>query len=332
MSEFWTALLAQHPAPSALDDTQVKLSPITNRTVLSVQGLDSAKFMQGQFTCNLNEVSEKAFRHGACCNAKGRMVANFTLAKTQNEHNYLLALDASLADTLQAHLKKYMVFFKSTLDPSNYIIAGISGANADNLITQEFGGCPTDDYGQYTFEQGLVTKLPFSAGYEIWLHPDHAESTVNSLISKTQLTSQQSWPLNLIKHGLPQLTHEQMEEQIPQMVNLGLLEGISFNKGCYTGQEIVARMQYLGKMKRHMYRVRIDGVLAKSGDSLFTADAKAAGSLINTATESDYTEALAVIEDKHLEAPLFADSDLSTAVELLSLPYDPLNDPNSSGS
>ena len=211
-------------------------------------------------------------------------------------------------------------------------MAGISGADAENLITQEFGGCPADDYGQYTFEQGLITKLPFSAGYELWLHPDHAESAVNNLLPNAQLANQQSWPLNLINHGLPQLTHEQMEEQIPQMVNLGLLEGISFNKGCYTGQEIVARMQYLGKMKRHMYRVSVHGALTKSGDSLFTADNKTAGSVINTAIEGDRTISLAVIEDKYLEAPLFANSDLSTAVELLSLPYDPLNDPNSSGS
>jgi folate-binding protein YgfZ len=332
MSDYWTATLAQTPESKAAEETLCTLYPITNRSVLLAHGVDTAKFMQGQFTCNLSEISETAFRHGACCNAKGRMVANFTLAKSNQDNAYLLALDSSMSEALQAHLKKYMVFFKSKLEATDYVMTGIKGEQACSLLTDMFGGCPNQDYGQYTFDGGLITQLPFNGGFEIWLTPEKAQKALPILMANTTLASVQSWPKNLIQTGLPQLTHANIEVHIPQMLNLALLQGISFNKGCYTGQEIIARMQYLGKMKRHMYLVSIQGFNTVSGCSLYTANAKSpVGTVINAVVNNDpdnvHTLALAVIEDKHLGAALFADSALGTAVELLSLPYDPQCDP-----
>jgi folate-binding protein YgfZ len=332
MSDFWTATLAQAPESKAVEDTLCTLYPVTNRSVLLAHGVDAAKFMQGQFTCNLGEISETQFRHGACCNAKGRMVANFTLAKPEQDNAYLLALDSSVSDALQAHLKKYMVFFKSKLETTDYVVTGIKGEQASRLLTEVFGDCPAQDYQQHTFEGGLITQLPFNAGFEIWLTHEKAQTALPTLMQSATLADTNSWPKNLIQSGLPQLTHVDIEAHIPQMLNLGLLEGISFSKGCYTGQEIVARMQYLGKMKRHMYLVSIQSSNIVSGDSLYTANAKSAvgsviNAVVNTEANSNQSLALAVIEDKHINAALFSDSDLGTSVELLSLPYDPQYDP-----
>ncbi|MFT7109279.1 MAG: folate-binding protein YgfZ [Psychrobacter glaciei] len=334
MSEFWNRVIAKTPltaqttveqlivlAIKQTDPNPCVLAPIDNRTVLSITGPDSAKFMQGQFTCNLQEITDTQFRLGACCNAKGRMIANFTIGK--HSDGFLMAIDKSLAEQLQAHLKKYKVFFKTEFQASNYVMAGIKGANASALLTNILGGCPTEDFGQYSFKQGIVTQLPYNAGYEVWLMPDSAEQIIEQLLSKALFADSQYWPLNLISNGLGQLTLENTEAHIPQMLNLALIGGISFNKGCYTGQEIVARMQYLGKSKRNMYLITVEGETPVGGE-IFTADSKSAvGVIINAVTLGLTTTALAVIENKHIETPLFIPSNLGNSVELLSLPYNP---------
>lgn len=332
MSDFWTDI-GGLATESQVNTVACELFPITNRRVLSVQGVDSAKFMQGQFTCDINEITTSQYRHGACCNAKGRMVANFTLVKQGDD--YLLALDTDAANALQAHLKKYMVFFKSDLNPTDYVMAGLKGPHAKDVLTKVFGGAPNEkhDYAQFSFEGGIVTQLPFQAGYEIWLSPEHANECIQTLLAHCSLSGSEQWLGNLIQHGLPLLTQASVETQIPQMINLAQIGGISFSKGCYTGQEIVARMQYLGKLKRHLYQISIQSGSIDSEDSLYTPDSKSpVGTIINAVKQGEASLALAVIEDKHLQNPLFADSDLGTAVELLSLPYNPQEDPQNTGS
>jgi folate-binding protein YgfZ len=330
MSDFWNPIIANTPITAAVDDNETApctLAPIVNRTVLSISGPDSAKFMQGQFTCNVQEIDQIRFRHGACCNAKGRMVANFTLSK----HNdaYLMAIDESLADVLTAHLKKYKVFFKTDIQSTDYVMVGLKGPNASTVLTQVLGGCPTEDIGQYSFDQGLITHLPFGAGYECWLSAETAQASIDTLLEHSQFADSQYWPLNLISHGLVQLTHQNSETYIPQMINLGETGGISFNKGCYTGQEIVARMQYLGKVKRTTYLISVASE-AHITDELFTSDSKSAiGVIISSSIFDGTTTALAVIENKYAETPLFFASNQGIPIELLSLPYsakyDPLN-------
>lgn len=327
MSEFWATLLTKHSATSIADiESQLNVdcvfAPIQNQTVLLISGADSSKFMQGQFTCNLNDITDTRFSHGACCNAKGRMVANFSLAKQGDD--YLLAIDESLAETLQTHLKKYMVFFKSTMSQSDYVLAGVTGSSAQKVLNTLFGACPTQDYEQVSIEGGLIIKRPFNAGYELWLTADHAPQYIDALLTKTTLAHSDYWPLNLIRHGLAQLSIENTEAHIPQMLNLGMVEGISFNKGCYTGQEIVARMQYLGKLKRHLYLIQVNGQNIQAGDELRCENANSAiGTIINTINHANSCLALAIIEDKHLKTPIFVGSELGSSVELLSLPYDP---------
>lgn len=328
MSDFWPDYLSQDISSAQQTKAQYSVSPIINRQVLAVKGPDSAKFMQGQFTCNVATLNEESFTHGACCNAKGRMVANFTLVK-QND-DFLLALDSSLADALQDHLKKYRVFFKCTFELSKYVMLGVKGPDAQKYLTEIFGGCPTDAFNQYAFEGGVIIQLPFEAGYELWISPEQASIKIPELVHNGSLNDAHAWPLNLIEHGLPQLTLANLEKHIPQMINLGVTGGVSFNKGCYTGQEIVARMQYLGKMKRHMYLLSIGNHDVVAGDDVYVENGTSpVGTIINSHNNG---KALAVIEDKHLQSPLFIGSNLSIAAKLLSLPYDPKYAEENAGS
>ena len=322
MSDFWS----QYPIPpEPQGDTH--MFAMDNKQVIKVTGPDSSKFMQGQFSCNLTEISPQQFRRGACCNAKGRMISSFNLYQAGDD--YLLALDSSLADIHLAHLKKYMVFFKCQMALADYVAAGLKGPQAAALIEQHFGSAPTDDFGQLTLEHGVIIKLPFDAGFELYMKAEQADALLAPLLSEYPLSSNSLWIANLIEAGLSHIDENQSENLIPQMINLGQTGGISFNKGCYTGQEIVARMQYLGKLKRHGYALTIQNdVQLTSGQNLFTADKKSpVGSVVNVAKTIDTQYAFVVLEDQFLEATLLVEN--SNAEEkqpleskLLPLPYE----------
>jgi len=303
------------------------LYPIDDQSVLSISGPDSHKFMQGQFTCHLNDVSPNQYRPGACCNAKGRMVTSFNLLQIEEGH-YLISMHASLTETTQNHLKKYMVFFKTQMQASEYVLAGLTGPNAGELLTAVFEQSPQAPFEQVHAKQSLVVKLPHEAGFMLYLHPDTAKDVLSEIAKSAELGTNERWNEGLIRHGLGYITQATSEAFIPQMLNLNQQGGISFNKGCYTGQEIVARMQYLGKLKRHMYRVAFDGTQnVNSGDDLFVSDKSSpAGQVVFATNLQQQAQALVVIEDKILSH--IANGELKIGPnrvqvkELLSLPYD----------
>lgn len=328
MSDFWSQFTKQAPSPTG--DQGDMLYAIGHKQVLSITGPDASKFMQGQFTCNLNEINTEQYRRGAVCNAKGRMVASFDLA--QYGDDFLMSTDTSLSPIALAHLKKYMVFFKCKMIEENYILAGLKGPNAQRLIEKHFAAdnnSMTDDFAQLTLEHGIIIKLPFDAGYEIWLQAEHAQDTLNTLTSECLLTgntpsTQQAWQANLIQAGLAQLDSNLNEALIPQMINLAQTGGVSFSKGCYTGQEIVARMQYLGKLKRHSYILKVDAQTPlTTGLDVYTPDHKSPiGSIVNVASLDDAQYVFAVLEDKYKDAPLcFGEGTEVTAATHMPLPY-----------
>lgn len=320
MSDFWSQFVPQSSATQA--DT--RLYPIMDQAILTVEGPDSAKFMQGQFTCNLNEVSPASFRRGACCSPKGRMITSFSLAQS-DENTYQIAMDATVIDGTQAHLKKYMVFFKTSMQQHQWIQAGLKGPQAQAILGRYFDHVPIEDFGQEVIQQGLILKLPFDAGYELWLKPEFAEPTLTALNTECPLMTENGWQQNRIVHGLGYVTANSQGELIPQMMNLAQTGGVSFNKGCYTGQEIVARMQYLGKLKRHMYRFSIQCESPIQGFAPIYTSGKESpiGHVLNSAQIAPgHHDALIVLEDKHLSDTHSLSLGQSSALKLLDLPYE----------
>ncbi len=332
MSDFWNQFAASSSAQQgAADSSTLVLYPITGRDLISVTGPDSAKFMQGQFTCNLNDITPQQFRRGACCTPKGRMVTSFTLISLDNSpqsSHYLMAMNQGLGEITLTHLNKYRVFFKTQLAPSDWVMMGLNGAAAEQRIIELFNAAPEHDYQQVTSELGAAIKLPFNAGYELWLNPESATATVNTLLSHdavpAQLGNDGDWQANLIQAGLAHVTPQTTDELIPQMLNFSETGGISFKKGCYTGQEIVARMQYLGKLKRHMYRIAFAAQKAPNSNAELHSPDKtsAVGHLVNVAAYRDNQwQALAVIEDQYAQDITTLSLDGCTDLKLLDLPY-----------
>jgi len=324
MASIWSQLTQASTEKQAHDCV---LYPIEDQQALAISGPDSSKFMQGQFTCHLNEITPQSFRNGACCNAKGRMVASFQLMQ-QTENAYLLTMHESLSETLQSHLKKYMVFFKTQMQPANYVGAGITGADAKNLLESVFPNVPEQPFAQVVHEGHILIQLPHGAGYQLWLAQEQALDILNKLNSKCTLSNNDLWNQNLIRHGLGFVSAKISEQLIPQMMNLSQCGGVSFSKGCYTGQEIVARMQYLGKLKRHMYRIALDSQhKVSAGDDVFAKEhASPVGVVVNATLIDNQQQALIVLEDKALtalaEGAIFVGPEQVIAKELLSLPYD----------
>ncbi len=328
MAAIWSELA---PLTAQSPSFDCAVYPIEDQQVLSIVGPDSKKFMQGQFTCNLNDISTTQFRLGACCNAKGRMVSSFSLLQ-QADGQYLLGLDASLSATTLNHLKKYMVFFKAQMQVADSVMAGIQGADASIMLASLFTQVPINDFDQTNENGHVLVKLPHGAGYQFWLDPSQAKDTLAQIISKCTLSTNNLWNENLIRHGIGHVSASTSEAFIPQMINFSQNGGVSFSKGCYTGQEIVARMQYLGKLKRHMYRLGFDSTSTiNAGDDVFvTGQNNPVGVVVNSVNTGGQQQALVVLEDKALpklaDGAIIVGTNQAIAKELLSLPYDVVNE------
>lgn len=240
-------------------------------SALKVSGPDAEKFLQGQLTCNMNDLNPEVVLYGACCSAKGRTVANFNISF--DGENYWLVLPTESALVLEKHLQKYKVFFKATLDSceQSHLIFG-------QWVDGEIGKVSRENDKQYL-------QISEQRRLVICENIDKKEDSESSNSELSNLVPTLNWRLADIDDGLYYITAEQTEVWIPQHLNLHQIGGISFNKGCYTGQEIIARLQYLGKAKKALYHYRAinDETALKQhidSQSLFNADGKNLGQII----------------------------------------------------
>lgn len=297
-------------------------SILDDEGILAVRGPEAAKFLQGQLTCNLNYLNESRSSLGARCNAKGRMLSSFRIAP--HADGYMLAMDRELVLRQLDELKKYAVFSKCSLadESANWIILGLYQAE-DALAGMGFVTACEDNSLQQ--RDGVLALRLDSQRWQLWLPQEHREQALARLSGLEQATAER-WRLVQIQAGEGQVTAATSELFIPQMLNLQSLGGVSFKKGCYTGQEIVARMQYLGKLKRRMYRFQVAGnTLPAAGTELFSSQVSSSiGNVVLAAPGEQGMELLAVAQNDCVEA---ADVRLSATdgavLQVLDLPYQP---------
>jgi tRNA-modifying protein YgfZ len=239
--------------------------PLTHLAVLSVTGKDAGKLLQGQITCNVNDISETKSSIAAICNPKGRAIATFFLVKKADA--FLLVLPVELVETIKKRLQ--MVVLRSDVKIAD---------SSDELFL--IGLCetekPTQPFVKETQQDLISVNLPSSTKRKLLIIG--AENVINFWADKVnhqgfRVTSSTEWRYLDIVSGIPWLTSATSEEFIPQMLNLDKLGGISFNKGCYTGQEIVARTHYLGKAKREMLLAECQtSILPETNSSILNRD------------------------------------------------------------
>lgn len=274
---------------------------LTHEGVLAVQGADSAKFLQGQLTCNLNYLSAQRSSLGARCTPKGRMLASFHILPQGD--GYLLALDKPLVEPLLADLKKYAVFFRGTrLEDQSGQWRRFGLLNPGQLPAD--AGLVIPEQPHEVLMQGSLVAVRLDAGRaELWVPAEQAEAVQEKLAGLLVQAPLQDWLLAQIRAGIGQVFERTRESFVPQMINLQAVGGVSFKKGCYTGQEIVARMQYLGRLKRHLYRLSgPQQALPQPGDPLYLpGQASAVGEVVLAAASEQGLELLAVVQDDALE-------------------------------
>lgn len=309
MTPDWTAFLTERgatldergisfPAAGAAN-TDAILVPLTHLSLIRSAGEDSAPFLHNLFSNDVKKLVPGTAQWNSFNSPKGRMLASFLLWGTPTDH--WLAVSSDLREALQKKLSMYVLRSKVKLDhPADVELLGLAGARAATLLEAAGAQCPDADMRQAAFDGGTLIRI--NAGTFILALPQSAAGRgFDALIAAgAQAAGTAAWQLAMIRAGVPLITSATQEEFVAQMLNYELIGGVSFNKGCYPGQEIVARTQYLGKLKKRMYRVGIDGAEAPApGADLYTPEfgEQSAGKLVNVAPSPDGGfEALAVMQ------------------------------------
>lgn len=254
---------------------------LTHFGFLLFTGRDAEKFLQGYTTCDLAALSEHQVMRGAVCNIQGRMVSNFLAARTSD--GLLLRLNRDLVSKTATFLSKYIVFSKAEMHD-------ISAEMTCYGVTGDYPAAVDLPYPQKLFEithsdNGYCLKIDPSR-YEIW--------TATKIEAAGDL---HAWHRAELSNGIVWLDDATSEEYIPQMFNLHNLDGISFDKGCYLGQEIVARMQYRGELKKRLHLAETESnltigakVVSQNGKTLghVVAQAENQAALVIKADEACY--------------------------------------------
>ena len=219
--------------------------PVTDLDILTISGCDAASFLQGQITCNINDITDNKSSFGAICNPKGRAIATFLLVKSGD--NFLMILPGELLFSVKKRLQMYVLRSKVILTDSSEQLCLIGLSEDASFFVDP------PERGFATRRQENIT-VDFQGRSLVIAEADNAQTLwAERLKQGFQPESSAQWRYLDIISGIPWLTEATSEEFIPQMLNLDKLGGISFTKGCYTGQEIVARTHYLGKAKRQMF-------------------------------------------------------------------------------
>ena len=295
--------------------------PLSHEGVLAVRGVDASKFLQGQLTCNLDYLSDAKATLGARCTQKGRMQSSFRILLEGD--GCLLAMASELIEPQLADLKKYAVFSKSKLSDESAAWLRFGLQDGDGALVSLGLDLPQDT-DSVVRDNDLIAIRVSPARAELWVRIEQAADIRSRLAAQLPEGTLNDWLLGQIRAGIGQVVGTTREEFIPQMLNLQAVGGVSFKKGCYTGQEIVARMQYLGKLKRRLYRLTLPEQSApEPGTALFSpVHASAVGNVVIAAQTPDGVELLAVLQGDAAESgQIRLGSVEGPALQLAELPY-----------
>lgn len=313
---------SQPPLPNRQAPT---LSVLSSQGLLEITGADAERFLQGQLTSNVAALDTGHYQPSAACTPKGRMFSNFDLVHL--ERGYLLAMHNGLVDNMVSSLSKYAVFFKTELKANDtHVGLGLSGDGINEVIQSLFGSIPQGN-AVTQVNQGWLMEVPgLCPRYEFWLPISELEDYWYKLVPRFTPTSEDHWQLLDIEAVQPKLTPEALEKYIPQHFNLASLGYISFRKGCYTGQEIVARMQNLGQLKSRTYRLTSAEFLPiEPMTKVFDGKGKSIGEIILSIipTTGSGTEILAVIRSEAAEAnDVYLQPKAKQPLEVQPTPYE----------
>ncbi len=315
------------------DPGHAVITPLDHLTCIEVGGDDAQSFLQGQFTNDINEVSPAHGQLSSYCTPKGRMLAIFNVCQWQD--NFLLILPADIAETTIKRLQMFVLRSKVEINTQSSIstIIGISGNAPESLLGGLNLNTPDNDYDVSCNKHSLCMKIPGVSSRYLLAGDETFTTHINDQdFSNAKIYPPSYWQWLNIMSGIPAITKVTQESFVPQMANMELINGVSFSKGCYPGQEVVARLHYLGTASRRMYRFEsANDKSINAGDDIYMSDNgsnQSIGTVVSAVQEDgNKISGLAVLRvEAAQQNQLSIGSPTGLHATVLSLPYDiPVN-------
>ncbi|WP_164078352.1 tRNA-modifying protein YgfZ [Alteromonas facilis] len=297
--------------------------------VIAITGEQASSYIQGQVTSNVTRLKENSAQRTSHCDFKGKMWSNGILLPILNGFHYVCergALSSSLRE-----LKKYGVFSKVSIEDVSDSLQfwGVCGADAGQALAQQYGTVPASNMACNFMDNGWLINVSGDYGPRYLLASSSAQPAIEFPDNIAKMPASHWTAMNIIE-GIALVSEQTSNEYVPQMLNLHVLDAIDFKKGCYMGQEVVARTRYLGKNKRATYLLigkseHADSINIQPGDMLEKAvgdNWRRGGTVLNVASVGNEIALLAVLSnDSTIGETLRLKASPEDKLTITSLPY-----------
>ncbi|WP_390594851.1 YgfZ/GcvT domain-containing protein [Simiduia litorea] len=310
--QFFTAT----PFPSSAD---LCLTELSGLTAYDLEGPDSYKFLQGQITQDTKLLESQSGFIADHCTPKGRILGTL-IALPVRANAVRLIMPRDNAESLIANLKKYLVFSKATLTPvSDSQILLMHGANTTNCLQSLFELTPQERWQVATSANNHLIRLN---SRDLLLSLETATATKLLKAWDASLGGWRHWQQYLIEQGIGWVDKSNSEQFTPHQINHQFIDAISFKKGCYTGQEVVARMHYKATPKSHVYGCKLESELAPELGCTIKSDTSSAGKILWRAQSGkNQWLVLAELKIELAAGRLHLDSEKAEILSRFDLPY-----------
>lgn len=301
---------------------------LNHYALLAISGTDSNRFLHSQFINDVQSPDENHSRLNGYCNPKGRLIASFRVFK--RDETIYLRLPAEMAESMIKRLNMYKLRSRVSINniSDSFVRIGFSGKTADKKLAEVLDDIPAAVNEVRHGNNLTVTRIPgITPSYELYGDEAGIRNIWTQLNVDSAPVGPEAWKLIEILAGIPHITLPTSEKFVPQMLNYQAIDGLSLEKGCYPGQEIVARMHYLGKLKKRMYLARIRSDCRPSVNQDLYSNKQGTGgktgNIVNVERhpDGDYA-ALAVIQiDDVQSTDIYLENSKGPKLEIAELPY-----------
>lgn len=305
------------------------VAPLTDLGLIAVTGDDAVSFLHNQITNDVEKLDLASVRLAGYCTPKGRLLASFLMWRDADR--IVLQLPRALQPSIQKRLQMFVLRARVKLTDigEQRVVLGLSGNDAATALQEWFVSVPSQSYQKIDNDNGTLIRLADSRQqprYQWITTPQQAMTAWPVLAKRLSAVPAGAWRLSDIYAGVPVITPPTQEQFVPQMINFELIGGINFEKGCYPGQEIVARSQYLGKLKRRSVLALVNCAHVSAGEEVFSSEdpGQPCGMVVNA--EANAADGFACLVEIKLTAVESGSIHLGAAdgpaLQLQSLPYE----------
>lgn len=264
------------------------VAPLPHLGLLQFSGDDAISLLDRLLTNELTRLPNTSACLTGLCTPKGRLIASFLAWKSNG--NVILQCEKAIQSTVENRLKMYVLRDKVTITDlnSDTALIGLGGEACETPLKTLFPELPSTPYACIQNDYGTLIRMSdvFGSPRYQWIGETEKQAEYLAIWGRDlPLTNEKTWQMSEIEAGIPQITQETQEFFVPQMINYELIGGVNFKKGCYIGQEIVARTQYLGKSKRRMLLADLSAdtnITPHDGQDVFADENEhASGKIVN---------------------------------------------------